>query len=195
MKRSTSLLAACVLAMASLAPAQAADISAPSRALNLIDDSAGYFGDSFGLNNSGNTFSDQFTFTVGAVPVDLDAIAASISGSAATGLDITAFSLYSAANALVFGGTQIVSGAIDIWQLSADVLAPGDYYLQVEGSVVSNGAASYGAALLLSPVPEPAMLGMLAGGLGLMGFVGRRRMRKQAGHLPTANDGVAALPA
>jgi hypothetical protein len=177
MKLFTSLLAACVLAMVSLAPAQAADISAPPQPLVLVDNSAGYFGDSFGLNNNGNTFSDQFTFTVGDFPFNVDAIVASISRSDGTGLDISALGLYTVANALVVSGTQVASGAADIWQLSGDLLDPGSYYLQVQGTVVSDGAASYGAAALLTAVPEPAMLGMLAGGLGLMGVAARRRMR------------------
>lgn len=181
MKRSTSLLAACVLAFATLAPAQAADISAAPQPLVLIDNSAGFFGDSFGLNNNGNTFSDQFTFTVGDYPFNLDAIVASLSRSTATGLDISGLGLYSAANALILSGTQIASGPVDLWQLSGDLLDPGDYYLQVEGAVVSDGAASYGAAVLLTAVPEPAMLGMLAGGLGLMGFIARRRTRQHIG--------------
>jgi len=68
MKRSTSLMAACVLAVAALGPARAADISAPVQPLNLTDNTAGFFGDAFGINNSGNTFSDRFTFTVSDSP-------------------------------------------------------------------------------------------------------------------------------
>lgn len=177
MKRSVSLLAACVLAAATLAPASAADISAPVQPLALTGNTAGYFGDSFGVNNSGNTFADRFTFTVGDAPFNIDSIVASISRTAATGLDITGFGLYSDVNSLILSGTALSGGAIDVWQLSGDLVNPGSYYLQVDGTVVSDGAASYGAAVLLTPVPEPAMLGMLAGGLGLLGVAARRRSR------------------
>jgi opacity protein-like surface antigen len=177
MKRSRSLLAACVLAVATLGPASAADISAPSAPLTLIGDTAGFFGDAFDAGNSGNTFADRFTFTVGDVPFNVDAIVASISRSAVTGLDITAFSLYGAANDPLTTGSPLSSGAIDVWQLTGDVLDPGSYYLQVEGTVLSGGTAAYGGAVQLVPVPEPATLGMLASGLGLLGLAIRRRAR------------------
>ena len=179
MKRSTSLLAACVLAVATLGPAAAADISAPIQPLVLASDTAGFFGDAFDAGNNGNTFADRFTFTVGDYPFNVDAIVASISRSAATGLDITGLALYDGANVLLVSGSALSSGAIDAWQLSGDLLDPGNYYLQVDGTVVSDGASSYGGSVLLTPVPEPAMLGMLAGGLGLLGVATRRRMRPE----------------
>lgn len=179
MKRSTSLMAACVLAVAALGPASAADISSPAQALTLTDNTAGFFGDAFGVNNNGNTFSDRFTFTVAGLPFNVDAIVASISPTDTTGLEIGAFSLYDNLNTLLVSGTATLTGAVDVWQLSGNLLDAGSYYLQVDGTVVSDGAASYGGSVLLTPVPEPAMLGMLAGGLGLLGVAARRRSRKQ----------------
>ena len=177
MKRSTSVLAACVLALATLGPASAADISAPIQPLALASDTVAYFGDAFDAGNNGNTFSDRFTFTVGDYPFNVDGIVASISRSAITGLDITAFSLYGGADDLLVSGSSLSSGAIDAWQMSGDLLAPGSYYLQVDGTVVSDGASAYGGSVLLTPVPEPTTLGMLAGGLGLVGVAMRRRVR------------------
>jgi hypothetical protein len=177
MKSSTSLLAACVLAVATLGPASAADISSPSEPLTLTGGIAGFFGDSFNAGNNGNTFADRFTFTVGDYPFNVDAIVASISRSADTGLDITSFSLFGAANNLLASGSPLSSGAFDVWQVSSDLLDPGNYYVQVEGTVLSDSATAFGGAILLTPVPEPAMLGMLAGGLGLLGLAMRRRVR------------------
>lgn len=172
MKRSSSLAAACFLALAASGPALAADISAPIQPLDLAGNTAGLFGDAFESNNSGNTFADRFTFTVGAYPFTLDSLVASISTSASIGLDITAFGLYSDLNQLVFSGTPTIGGAIDLWYASSSLLDPGSYYLEVGGTVVSDRAASYFGAVLLAPVPEPTMLGMLAGGLGVLGLAG-----------------------
>jgi opacity protein-like surface antigen len=177
MKRSTSLLAACMLAAATLAPASAADISAPIQPLELVANSAGYFGDNFDVGNNGNTFSDRFTFTVGDLPFNIGSFVGSISSGAASGLDITGFSLYEADDDLVLSGSGITTGPLETWVLAGNLLDPGSYYLQVNGTVVSDGASSFGGAVLLTPVPEPATLGMLAGGLGLVGWAARRRAR------------------
>ena len=50
----------------------------------------------------------------------------------------------------------------------------GNYFLHIAGT--SNGAATYnGTVSLVSPVPEPETYGMLLAGLGMIGFVARRR--------------------
>jgi hypothetical protein len=47
--------------------------------------------------------------------------------------------------------------------------------------MVSNTAASFGGAVMMAaPVPEPETYGMMLGGLGLLGFLARRRKAKQA---------------
>jgi opacity protein-like surface antigen len=176
MKSPASLLAASVLAIAAIGPAQAADISAPPEPLSLAGDIAGFFSNSFDANNNGNTFADRFTFTVGALPSTLDAFVGSFSiGGGGSGLDISGLGVYSVANGLVFSGNALNSGALDLWQLSGGALQAGDYYLQVDGTVVSDDAGSYAGAVLLTPVPEPATMGMLVGGLGLLGLAARRR--------------------
>ena len=175
MKNSTSLLAALVLATASLAPAAALadDISNGPQALAVLDNSA-YFGDSFSANNSGDTFMDQFVFNVTGVPHNLDAIVSSVSRTAATGLDITAFGLFASGGALVSAGSG-TSGAQDVWTISADNLAEGSYYLMVSGTMLSDTSGSFGGAVMLNPVPEPETYGMLLAGLGVVGLLARRR--------------------
>lgn len=178
-----SLIAAIVFASASFGSsavmAQTVVGNSPQE-LELIDNSA-FFGDTFAADNEGNTFADRFTFTVeGEMGMNLDAIISSISRSADVGLDITGLALYGENDTLIANGTSLMSGAMDVWSISANNLAAGDYYLQVSGNLVSDAGASFGGAVMLAPVPEPETYGMMLGGLGLLGFLARRRKAKQA---------------
>jgi hypothetical protein len=150
---------------------------------------SGFFGDTFGVNNNGAMFSDRFTFSVNSTSgMDFDAIISSISHTADTGLDVTGLSLYRAAGGdgsgtgtLVSSGTSLQSGNIDVWTLSTDNLTAGNYYVLVSGNIVSDSSASFGGAVMMSPtapVPEPETYGMMIAGLGVLGFLARRR--KQA---------------
>jgi hypothetical protein len=147
---------------------------------------SGFFGDTFGVNNNGATFSDRFTFSVNSTSgMDFDAIISSISRTADTGLDVTGLSLYRAAGTdgtgtgtLVSSGKSLQSGNIDVWTLSSDNLAVGNYYVLVSGNLVSDASASFGGAVMMSPtapVPEPETYGMMLAGLGVLGFLARRR--------------------
>lgn len=147
---------------------------------------SGFFGDTFGVNNNGATFSDRFTFSVNSTSgMDFDAIISSISRTADTGLDVTGLSLYRAAGTdgtgagtLISSGKSLQSGNIDVWTLSSDNLAVGNYYVQVSGNLVSDASASFGGAVMMSPtapVPEPETYGMMLAGLGVLGFLARRR--------------------
>ena len=179
MKKTKSLVAALVFATASLGSGAvfAEDISQAPEALTLLDGS-GFFGDSFAMDNMGDTFSDQFTFSVTDMPHNIDAIISSISSSASTGLDITGLSVYSEAGTLIANGTSLMTGMNDVWTLSTDNLALGNYYLQVSGTMVSDTSGSFGGAVMLQPVPEPETYGMMLAGLGLVGWMARRRKVK-----------------
>jgi hypothetical protein len=154
-----------------------------------LTDGSGFFGDTFAMNNNGATFADHFTFSVnGTTASNFDAIISSISRTADTGLDISGLSLYrvgggtgtggTAGDTLVSSGTSLHSGEMDVWTLSSDNLAAGDYYVLVSGNLVSDTSASFGGAVMLAPVPEPETYGMMLAGLGVLGFLARRR--KQA---------------
>ena len=178
MKKSL-IAAAVVLASASFAStaAMAATVGNTPQVLDLTAGS-GFFGDTFASGNTGNTFADRFTFSVdGTTGWNLDAIISSVSRSADTGLDITGVSLYSAmGDKLISSGKSLQSGNIDVWTISGDNLAAGNYYLQVSGNLVSDQAASFGGAVAMAaPVPEPETYGMILAGLGVVGFLARRR--------------------
>ncbi|MFC5512768.1 FxDxF family PEP-CTERM protein [Massilia jejuensis] len=176
-----SLLAAVVLASASFgAPSAWAqnDVGSPPQALDLVDN-ASFFGDSFDAGNSGNTFADRFTFTVtGTIGQNLDAIVASISRDRNIGLDITGLWLFNGNDTLLSQGTSLQSGATDVWSVAGGNLSAGDYYIRVNGTIVSDDGASFGGAMMLVPVPEPEAYGMMLGGLGILGFLARRRKAK-----------------
>ena len=178
-----SLIAAIVLASASFGSSavMAQDVVGNTpQDLELIDNSA-FFGDTFEADNEGATFADRFTFTVdGDMGMNLDAIISSISRSADVGLDITGLALYGEDDTLITNGTMLQSGEIDVWSISSDNLVAGNYYLQVSGNLVSDAGASFGGAVMLAPVPEPETYGMMLGGLGVLGFLARRRKAKQA---------------
>jgi hypothetical protein len=178
-----SLIAACVFTCAFASSAVMAQttpsvIGNTPQALNLIDHSA-FFGDTFAANTQNSTFGDNFTFSVTNSGWNLDSIISSISRDATTGLDVTGLALYGSNNALISTGTMMKNGAMDVWTLSSNNLAAGNYYIKVSGNMVGNTGASFGGAVMLAPVPEPETYGMLLGGLGLLGFLARRR-RKQS---------------
>jgi hypothetical protein len=156
-----------------------------------LTDGSGFFGDTFAMNNNGATFADHFTFSVtGTTSSNFDAIISSISRTADTGLDISGLSLYrvgggtgtgtggTAGDTLVSSGTSMSSGQMDVWTLSSDNLEAGNYYVMVSGNLVSDTSASFGGAVMLAPtapVPEPETYGMMLAGLGVVGFLARRR--------------------
>jgi hypothetical protein len=180
MKNSKSLIAAIALATASLGAgvAKAQVIVTPNQALDLVGTSA-FFGDAFEANLRGNTFSENFTFSVTGAPTNLDAIVSSISRTAATGLDITGLGLFSSAGTRVSTGSAQTTGAIDVWTVRSDNLSLGNYYLQVSGTLVSNTSGAFGGAMMLAPVPEPGTYAMMLAGLGVVGFIGMRRREKK----------------
>ena len=80
------------------------------------------------------------------------------------------------------------SGPLSLQNLSPSAfLAPGAYNLQISGTTTNAAYAWYGGQLNLvssstvsAPIPEPETYAMMLAGLGLMGFVARRRRQKEA---------------
>jgi hypothetical protein len=177
MTLSKTLIATLLLAGA-FGQTMAADVSKTPQDITLVDNAAS-FHTVFKGNNEGNTFVDKYVFTTspgGTLTAGLD----SLSNLAKIGLDITGFGLYNSSG-LVQNGTQLLTGASDLWSLNASNLAAdSSYYLQVTGSVVGKAAGDYWLNVGVAPVPEPETYGMLLGGLGLIGFMARRRNKTHA---------------
>ena len=173
MKKNQYVLAVLALAGAALAPlTYAADISQSAQTLTLTD-GTGVFSHMITSGNSGNTFSDRFNFS--AVAGTLASVVSAISPPPVDGIQITGFSLYNSGG-LSLAGTKVLDGAVDVWTLSTAHLVPDNYYLLVNGTVLSPAATSYSGSINVGAVPEPQAYAMLLGGLGVLGLLlGRRK--------------------
>lgn len=143
-----------------------------------------YLGNSF---SAATEFTDFFTFNIPALNTGA-AIGNALSGfsfSPTAGLQPTVtfsfFDLYSGSvNGASFLAATGTFGFNSIYaQVFGNNLGSGDYFLKVVGTVGSGGG-SYGGNFTLAtlPVPEPESYAMFLAGLGLMGFIARRRSRQ-----------------
>ena len=154
-----SLVAASLVAFASLG-AQATTSNWGSH--DLLESA---LGGSDGVTNGGMIF-DKYMFTLGA--------ASTVDSSISTFGALIAPATYSIWNAdstataysWNFGGAPTVHSAS---------LAAGSYYYAVFGTTSGFAAYSISSAAVATPVPEPETYAMLLAGLGIVGFVARRR--------------------
>lgn len=72
----------------------------------------------------------------------------------------------------IVNGSKVTSALFEITSQSP-------FKLALNGSVVNPDLAKYSGHITVSAVPEPATYGMLLGGMGLMGFIARRRKQQQ----------------
>jgi hypothetical protein len=80
---------------------------------------------------------------------------------------------------LDYNGVLFTLGGADTWNLFGNGLGgPGNYELLVSNG--TNYVIDVHGNMTLTAVPEPEIYAMMAAGLGLMGFVARRRQRKLA---------------
>lgn len=176
MTKTKTILAALALvgATAGGSLAHAADIS-QTTAASLTGNTA-HFGRDLTAYSVGDLFTDRFTFTSGNLSNFVGGVISVSPGAGpAKNIDITDLSLYNSLGVVV-GGVSHGNGAADVWTIkSMGPLTADSYYLQVSGTVLASNDASYAGHLTLAPVPEPATYGMMLGGLGVLGFLARRR--------------------
>lgn len=179
MKKNTqSLIAALVLAGAAVS-AQAApiDVSHGVQTVDLTNKTSVKYGASFGANLAQDTFADKIAFSITTKSI----VGADVTSTApiAVGLNLTGFKLYSSSGALVYNvPTYALTGATDLWKLPKLTLSAGSYYLEIDGKINAASTGSYSGNISLKAVPEADTYAMMLAGLGLVGFVARRR--KQA---------------
>jgi len=120
------------------------------------------------LGSIGNTFLDHFTFTV--VPSNSFTLTTTFLPANASGVSFSSADLYSGATLLASGPLGNIT--------STPTLAPGAYDLRVSGTLTATSGFYSGSVNFNSttaPIPEPETYAMMLAGLGLMGFVARRR--------------------
>ncbi len=126
--------------------------------------------------HSAGSFTDTFTFTV--APANTFFLGAEVLlGNASSGVT---FSNVNFTGAGSYGPFAFAPNTTNFFvPLSPTLLAPGAYTMTVIGNAATAGGF-YNAAINFAPIPEPETYAMMLAGLGLMGFVARRRKQKQA---------------
>ena len=133
------------------------------------------------------SFSDVFTFSV-TNPRDTVTSAVSLEQPNLDGsgfdyfIEGGSFGLYSDADGDGMGGTLISQTTFggDSTSLSADGIAAGSYYWAVAGNASGDLGGIYNFTTNTAPIPEPETYALMLAGLGLLGFVGKRRLRQSS---------------
>jgi hypothetical protein len=125
------------------------------------------------VDHAAGAFSDIFTFSLTTASNTIS----SAVGLGGSGFDITngTLSLFNAANVQLATTTWGTSSG----SVTFNGAAAGSYYWKVTGTEGELGGA-YLYAANTAPVPEPETYVMLLAGLGMIGFIGRRRLAKGA---------------
>lgn len=136
-------------------------------------------GNVFGAGDYLSSFSDEYVFDLGTasqsvgttVTISLNAgpLSFQLGNMEIKLTDSTGSTVYAADNTL--GG----SNALQVLQVSATLDAGSGYRFWVTGDVTGNAGGAYGGVLAALPVPEADTYAMMLAGLGLMGFLTRRR--------------------
>jgi len=119
---------------------------------------------SFTYNVAKTAFDDTLNFSVGNSSTDFLISSLFASGKAGVKRDIAGLSMS------LFNAGGLISTGLDFTALTS-----GDYFMKVSGTGVGSSGGTYGVDLTVSPVPEAETYSMMLLGLGLMGFIARRR--------------------
>ena len=167
-----SLIAAAVLSAASIGSA-----SATAYTINLVNTTGNLWTSGFNVVPTPlGDFTDVFTFTPTATfGSTAQAFLAnlSVTGSDSSSIHFTSANL-NGIGLTGFGGPTVFGYAQGEVLAPTSILFNGPLVLTVMGNTKGG---SYGGTfnLNLAPVPEPATYGMLLAGLGILGFLARRR--------------------
>jgi len=140
-------------------------------------------GNTFTDADTGLSFLDHYTFTLGGTGLAVGtAITITIDLASTLGhfeLDPFNAGLFTGAGDLVGMASAVDNGSQRTLTGVFLPLAAGDYDFRVGGLVAGADGGSYGGTLqVTTPVPEPEIYAMMAAGLGIMGWIGRRRKQQ-----------------
>ena len=169
------LALAAVIAVGSVSAAYAENIT---RSVALVPNATmpGSFSAGWGVTHlQAGAFSDTLSFT-GAVGGFFESVLTNISTMTSNNIDFTSVTI----NGSNFATSR--TGLVDLASFSqASVSGPLQVVVNgVAGQGLALGtaiSASYGGIANVSPVPELETLAMMLAGLGVVGTVGRRRMK------------------
>lgn len=130
-------------------------------------------GNFFGNYTEGATVDDRFGFTVNEASwVSASVISSSLEN--ASRFEFSGASLDG--NGFTSLGPDTVDNTeVQSWALGRTRLDPGTYYLTVSGTATGSSGGAFSGMINVSPVPEPETYALMLAGLGVLGFLARRR--------------------
>jgi len=117
---------------------------------------------------SAGSFSAMFEFSLAST--------SEVSFTGFTTLPVFALGLFDSADALVAGG--LFSPTTFGTSFTTTTLSAGDYYYAPVFALSGSAGDMYTFESTVSAVPEPETYAMMLAGLGMLGFVARRRMER-----------------
>ncbi|HZF79249.1 MAG TPA: FxDxF family PEP-CTERM protein [Rubrivivax sp.] len=154
--------------LAAVAALAVASSSGYAISLGNIDVSSGTA--AFSNTPIAGSFTDTLTFNVTTASFFTGTLTSVVSGN--QDIDFTTVSLMGPSG--TFAYTMALADPVETWTRTSVQLAPGMYTLTMAGTN-SPSIASYAGTLGVTPVPEAGTVAMMLAGLGIVGFMARRR--------------------
>ena len=141
----------------------------------------------YSVTHGVGSFYDVFTFTLTEAINDTISSAVSLYlpglGDNASSYEINngQLSLFADTDANGAGGADVLLGSVAYGDsngvLAVNNVSAGAYYWAVAGDAVGSKGGVYLFSANTAPIPEPETYAMMLAGLGMLGFMGKRRMK------------------